>query len=319
MVGCSMKLYTEQRPVRRLQLVVTLAIIGLAACSKPSAYKAPVGKFRDASTAVIQATKVYLTQLNKVERDQYIYSQADKPDQIQLNQIERVQVFSKEGIAARLNALDLLASYAELLYELANSNAPESIKTKASDLQTALTSLSGQVSSLTGEDDKQFKSIAGKVLPIIGGVLQAFAEQKIENALKQAIATGAEPVNHLIEAIESDATLAYQRRRTEYSGARVILVDQYNRELELGKGADPAKLKAYADEISAGEDRWEAFLSAQPTDGLEAMKKANEALVKFSKTSKPNITDFASFANAMESFANTANQVGRGIQALTGK
>jgi len=306
---------------RRLEslLPAVLIVIAAAGCARPSAYKAPVGKFRDASTVVIQSTKAYLNELNKVERDKYIYLQASKPDQIKIDEIEQVQVFSKDGIMARLNALDQLASYVDLLDQLANSNTPETIKTKASDLQTSLTNLSGQVKALTGEDDKQFKSVAGRVLPVIGDLLQAFAEQAIENALKKAIATGADPVNQLIQAIEQDATVAYERRRNGLSAARVILVDQYNREFEKGKGADPAKLKAYADAISAGEDRWEAFSTAQPTDGLEAMKRANQALVRFAALPKPNITDVTSFVNAMDSFANTANRVGRAVQELLGK
>ena len=309
-----------ERPFRlQLLALVILLDLGATGCAKPSAYKAPVGKFRDASTVVIQSTKVYLTELNKVERDEYIYSQVGKPGQIKLSEIEQVQVFSQEGIAARLSALDQLASYVDLLDQLANSNTPEKIKTKASDLQSSLSNLSGQVKALTGEDDKQFKNVAGRVLPVIGDVLQAFAEQAIENALKKAIATGAEPVNQLIQAIEQDTTLAYERRRTGLSGARVILVDQYNREFVKGKDADPAKLKAYADAISAGEDRWEAFATAQPTDGLEAMKRANQALVKFAATPKPNITDLTSFVNAMDSFANAANRVGRAVQELLGK
>ncbi len=303
----------------QLSLLAIFIVIGATGCAKPSAYKAPVGTFRDASTVVIQSTKVYLSELNKVERDQYIYSQADKPEQIKLNEIEQVQVFSKDGIVARLKALDQLASYVDLLNQLANSSTPGTIKTKASDLQTSLTNLSGEIKALTGEDDKQFKSVAGRILPVVGDLLQAFAEQAIENALKKAIATGADPVNQLIQAIEQDVTVAYQRKRSGFSAARVILVDQYNREFEKGKGADPAKLKAYADDISAGEDRWEAFLSAQPTDGLEAMKRANEALVKFAATPKPNITDVTAFVNAMESFANTASRVGRAVQEFLGK
>jgi hypothetical protein len=96
-------------------------------------------------------------------------------------------------------------------------------------------------------------------------------------------------------------------------------VDQYNREFEKGKSADAARLKAFADAISAGEDRWEAFLTAQPTDGLEAMKRANQALVKFAATPRPNITDFASFVDAMDSFANTASRIGRAVQELLAK
>jgi hypothetical protein len=309
----------EKNSRLQLSLLAILIVIHATACAKPSAYQAPVGKFRDASTVVIQATKVYLTELNKVERDKYIYLQASKPDQIKIGEIEQVEVFSKDGIVARLNALDQLASYADLLNQLASSNTPETIKTKASDLQTSLTTLSGQVTALTGEDDKQFKNVAGRVLPVIGDVLQAFAEQAIEKALKKAIATGAEPVNQLIQAIEQDTTVAYERRRNGLSAARVILVDQYNREFEKGRTADPAKLKAYADAISAGEDRWEAFATAQPMDGLEAMKRANQALVKFAAAPKPDITDLTTFVDAMDSFANAAGRVGRAVQELLGK
>ena len=309
----------KKRRRAHISLFAILIVFGSTGCAKPSAYKAPVGKFRDSSMVVIQSTKVYLTELNKVERDQYIYSQASKPGQIKLDEIEQVQVFSRDGIVARLNTLDQLASYVDLLEQLANSTTPDTIKTKASDLQTSMTNLSGQIKTLTGEDDKKFKVVAGKVLPVIGDVLKAFAEQAIESALKKAIAAGAEPVNELIQAIEQDATLAYQRKRAGLSAARVILIDQYNREFEKGNGADPEKLKAYADAISAGENRWETFLTAQPTDGLEAMKRANQALVKFAATPKPTITDFASFVDAMDSFANTAARVGRAVQELLGK
>jgi hypothetical protein len=300
----------------------SVAILLLATslgCAKPSAYKAPVGKFRDAAGVVIQATKVYLTEINKTERDQYIYKQASVPAMIKLDQLEAVQVFSKEGIAARLKALDQLANYLDLLNQLANSEAPGKIKAGANDLQTALTGLSGEVKNLTGESDSQFKAAANKAFPVIGDVLQAFAEQSVESALKKAINAGAAPVNELIAAIETDVTTAYERKRTGYSARRVALVDQYNREFARGQAADSQKLKSYADAISAGEDQWEAFLAAQPTDGLEAMKKANDALVKFANTRKPTVTDFATFADAVDSFASTANRVGRGVQQLLKK
>jgi len=154
---------------------------------------------------------------------------------------------------------------------------------------------------------------------VIGDVLQAFANQAIEKALQKAVKTGAGPVNQLIQAIEQDATVAYERKRNGFSAMRVTLVDQYNREFEKGKSAEPEKLKAYADAISAGEDRWDAFLTAQPTDGLEAMKRANQALVQFAGTSKPSVSDLASFVDAMDSFAATAARVGRAVQALSGK
>ncbi len=291
-------------------LIATLALLSGLGCAKPSAYKAPVIKFRNASVVVIELTKTYLTELNKVERDQYIYTHASVPQQIKLNELEREQVFSRDAIATRLQALDQLSRYTELLYRLATSDSPDSLKSDASDLEASVTQLSTQIAGLTGADDSRFQSAAGKALPIIGDVLKAFAEQSAQTALKKAIAAGADPVNQLLDAIEADATLAYERRRTTYSGARVIVIDQYNREFQRGARADPEKLKAFADAISSQEDRWEAFLTARPTAGLEAMKNANSALVDFAKKPKPSIHDVTTLSDAMDSFATTAAHLG---------
>lgn len=156
-------------------------------------------------------------------------------------------------------------------------------------------------------------------MPIIGDILQALAEQKIESALKKAVSTGAGPVNELISAIETDAQLAYESKRNQYSAARVALIDQYNQDYKKASAASPEKLKKHADAISAGEDRWESFLTARPSEGLEAMKKANDALVKFAAIPKPSVTDLASFVDAMDAFADTAKRVGQVVQNLKQK
>ena len=76
----------KQRYVRRHYRagVLLLLLCGVAGCRGPSAYKAPVTKFRDSSSVVIESTKAYLIALNKTERNHYIYNQASQPAQIQL-------------------------------------------------------------------------------------------------------------------------------------------------------------------------------------------------------------------------------------------
>jgi hypothetical protein len=276
-----------------------------------------VATFRDASILVIQTTQTYLTQLNKVERDNYIYEHASASQQIKLDEIQKQQIFSTDGINARLSALDQLSQYTSLLYQLSTSDAPDNLATEATNLQTAVTGLETQIHGLTGGDDSRFKSAAAGTFPILGEILSQIAQHNLEAALRDAIAKGAEPVNTLISAIESDATIAYERKRAAESAARVIAVDQYNREFVGGK--DPGKLKAYADSISAEEDRWEVFGTAQPTAGLESMKAANTALVTFARAPRPNIHDVGSLADAMNSFANTALRLSTALQALLNK
>lgn len=297
--------------------VLVIAVISLIGCAHPNAYQVPVAKFRDASTVVIEATKIYLTELNKTERDMYIKAQASKPAQIEEREIERVQGFSKEAIAARLNALDQLANYADLLNQLASSDAPARIKAKATDLQSALAGLSGEINKLGGPDDANFKEVTGRVVPVIGDVLQAFAEQRIEEGLNKAITSGGPAVNSLVQAIADDVEIAFQRKKAAFSEERLRMVDQYNKDFQ--NHAPPAALQADAEAIIAQEDRWEAFLTANPKDGLLAMKRANDALVKFASNRKRTPSDFGSFVDAIEAFAAAANRVGNAVHKLTGQ
>lgn len=300
-------------------VIVTTILVGLShtACARPSAYKAPVSKFRDASAVVIEATKSYLTALNRTERDHYIDDQVAGRAQIQLVKIEEVQVFGADAIAARLNALDQLANYTELLFRLATSDAPDTVKGRAKDLGTALTNLSSQVNTLGGPDDAKFKSAVSAVFPVIGDVLKAVVEQRIENALEKAVTTGAGPVNELIEAIKVDAELSFERKRNALSKRRSDAAVQYNTEFLKGATADDSALRRYGDLISATENQWEAFRIARPSIGLDAMQRANTALETFARTRQPTVSDFASFVDAVEVFASAAARVGQGIQQLT--
>jgi hypothetical protein len=304
-------------PGRPAAFALAIALALLVSCRQPSAYKPTVGKFRDSASVVIESTKSYLVALNKTERDRYIQRQSADSLQIRLVEIEEVQAFTPDAIGARLRALDQLADYSDLLYQLATSDAPETAKARATDLGKALDSLSGEVAKLSGAKNAGFKAAVDKAFPIIGDVLKAIVDRRIEEALKQAIVAGETPVTTLIQAIKVDAELAYQLKRNALSAHRAAAVNEYNREFEKGPQADRAKLKTYADLISQTEDRWELFQTARPVDGLDAMQRAAAAMVKFAKTPKPNITDFASFVEAMEAFSSTAKRVGEAVKQLS--
>jgi hypothetical protein len=122
----------------------------------------------------------------------------------------------------------------------------------------------------------------------------------------------------LIQAIEVDMNVAFERKKSMASAQLKAARTLYEKE-RTSANPDPAKLRANAEGIAKEEDRWEAFLAANPTEGLEAMQKANDALFKFAQKSKPSITDFSSFVDAVESFAATANRIGQTIQELRGK
>jgi hypothetical protein len=286
-------------------------------CNNPAVYRSPVSKFHDASTLVIASSKAVYTGLNKAERDHYIDQQFSRRQPIDPTELAKAQVFSADEIAARLKALDVLAGYSELLFQLANMTAPSTVKSKVSDLQQALSNLSGEVSKLDASTNSTFQNASKTVFPVLGTALQAFENGKIDEALRKAVLAAAKPLNDLIAAMEIDMQVSYERQRNFLSGQRREKFQQYNADVKAN--ADLSKLRAEADSISLMEDQWEAFRTARPTEGLEAMKQAHAALIGFAQKPKPSVTDFATFVDAMDSFANTAQQIGEVFLQLKGK
>lgn len=292
-----------------------LSTIILSIGCGPSGFREPITKFQTASAVVIASTRLYVTELNQVERDHYVNSKLGERAQIRLDELEAVQVFSHDGLKARLDALAQLASYGDLLSKLANSDAPERARAEAKNLGDAIKNLSTTVASLSGSDDANFKSAVGPVSAIIGEVLNFVLERKINAALTKAVNEGEAPINNLIGVIRNDIAIAYERKRTSLSGMRVILVDEYNVEMQKGAAADSEKLRTFAGRIREHENRWEVFASANPQEGLDAMAKAHSALVVYAKSGQKKI-DFASLVSAMEDFAARAKIIGQAVQEL---
>ncbi len=305
----------NRTPVKAVVATLLLAVTIFSMGCGPSGYAEPITKFQSSSAIVIASTRLYVAELNKVERDHYILGKLGAKAQIQVNELQAVQVFSPDGLRARLDALDQLAKYGDLLSKLAKSDAPARIQAEARDLGSAISQLQSTVNGLTHTDDAAFQEAVGPVTEIVGQILNFVVERKIQKALDEAIANGHLPINKLIGVIRNDITIAYQRRRSTLSAARIALVDEYNTEMAKGPEADRQKLRDLAERISDHEDRWEVFATANPGEGLDAMAKAHTALVEYSKSAH-KVKDLASLVSAMEAFAARAVSIGQSVQAL---
>lgn len=294
-----------------LTLVTALLFTGCG----PSGYRGPVTAFQSAAAVVITSTRIYMTQLNKVERDKYVQEKLSIPDVINLDELDKVQVFSKEGLNARLAALDQLARYGDLLSRMANSDAPARIKASATDLSASVQGLSQTLSGLVEADDREFRAAAGPVTTIVGEILDLIIQQKTKAALDKAIQNGEQPINNLLAAIGDDVTLAYERRKNAFSELRVALRDDYVKELQKRPEPDPERLRLLAERFRGHEDVWETFGNSNPKAGLVAMARAHSALVTYAKSAH-KITDLSSLVEAMEAFAARAAVIGQAVQEL---
>ena len=292
---------------------VLMSLVTLNGCSSTTGYKKPIGDFQNASSIVTESARIYVTQLNKTQRDAYIESQVSKARQIKLTEIERLQVFSPGAIEARLGALNKLSKYGELLLQLANSDAPEKITSNAGDLAESLKKLERNVNDLSANGDTGFKGALGPAALLIGEVARYAVEKKIQEALDKAILGGEEPINNLIRVIRDDLETAYELKRTAVTASRVIYVDGY--EAERLKGRDVASLRRRGDEIKSVLDVWEVLPTSNPSEGLDAMAAAHSALADYAKSQKKS-EDLTTFAAQMETFVARAKRVGNAVLQL---
>jgi hypothetical protein len=310
--------HSELRKILKEQiskLTILFVCFGMMGCADTVGYRAPVATFQDASSVMVNSARIYLTQLNKTERDAYIRHQAADKKPINLVEIEKMQSFSPNEIAVRLQALNSLSQYGALLGELANSDAPERISANAADLGNALQKLSSNVSEFaTGSANNKFVGSVGPVVKIVGEVARIATEKKIKEALDQAILAGEAPIQELIKAISADISIAYERKRNALSARRVDFVDAYEDSLE-DKNAVNDQRKNAAENLISYLDVWENFPLTDPNEGLNAMAEAYSSLVSYAKSPKEP-KDLASLAYQMDLFAAQANRVGSAVLEL---
>jgi hypothetical protein len=126
---------------RRKVVVAGLALSVLSAYARGAAYRRPITRLNDASAVVIATSRVYFSELNRVERDALIEKLSAEKKRIDLVTIRKAQPFSERQIQERLDALDALAQYGNLLAKLESSDAPTQIHTEFKGLADALKTL----------------------------------------------------------------------------------------------------------------------------------------------------------------------------------
>jgi hypothetical protein len=291
-----------------------LSLVILSSCSTTTGYQKPISNFQNATASVTQSTRIYINQLNKTERDAYIDEQASKAHTILLSEIESKQVFSSEAIQARIDALNALNKYGQLLGQLANSDAPEKITSNAANMEAAIELLSTDIGTLSGDNNTAFIKAFGPVGTLIGEIARFSVEKKISEALNKAITEGEEPIKKLIDVLKDDIRNAYKRKRNALSKAREIYRNGYEEE-RVKEPGNVVNLRARATEIKSSLDLWEAFPLSNPSDGFDALAKAHGDLVTYANSPKKS-GDLATLAAQMEDFAERAKRVENAVKQL---
>jgi hypothetical protein len=122
-------------------LVLLLFTIAVQAGCSSNKYRQPISKFQAAAAIVSADARKTYSEINRLQRTAEIRKRARNGATITRNDLEAVQPLNKANLQARLDALDRLNDYIDLLVSIANSDAPENISKSATDLTPLTTSL----------------------------------------------------------------------------------------------------------------------------------------------------------------------------------
>ena len=311
-------------------LAVAVAASVVSGCGT-SGVRPQISTFQSASAVVIASTHDEFTGINKLVRDDYIDRQLVKAqayvasdanvrtiteEQGYFNSttLAAHEVLSPAALTARLDALNALTRYGELLNSLANSDADARIAQQAKDLGASLTNLNKTLVSVGGLDTNEstaFAASVGAFTTAFVPIATAIVDHQIQKAIDSAVTEADPKVSELIAAIRNDLHFAVAVRGRKLKDDVADATSNYL-DLLQKKTVTPEQLAAAVDEIKAKLDVLVAFSTVTPDNALDAMASAEKALVNYAK-SKKSAADLASLAAAMESFASQAKLLAAAI------
>lgn len=250
--------------------------------------------------------------------------------------ITAARILSDADLAARFDALQSLDEYADLLFKVVNSDAPEKIEASASKLKKSLDDLAVRIADLSESNPRRgtgsanqpntekFKKAFGLFSTVVAEVLTLFARKKRDNALKKAIEEGEKPVSDLIEAINEDVAAFWMNDSVIFENRVRAATRALNTELDAAKGSvsaderkqqiDQAQLTRLRDDLTDAINDQATFDATNPSEAIAKMGVAHKKMVEYAR--RPTSASFIESVKAIELFAASAARLGAAVVKL---
>jgi hypothetical protein len=291
---------------------VLLVFIILCSCSVTK-YQQPITNFQTATAVVTANTRTVMTELNRVQRDRMIQKHRLKNLPLLQRDFDDARLIDYADLKVRLDALDYLSNYVDMLVQIANNDAPEQVAQSASDLSGALNNLTATVTGQHSGGSQKFKDAFTTASPILADIFRAIAQKRIKEALNAALLKGEKPVNDLIAAIGDDLEVAFMQKRHNMEEERTNLLHEYNIAI-ASNPRNEGDIDELTKQIMAEENLMDEQADANPRAALNAMAKAHAKLVAYAHEKSPG--SFAAAVEAIEVFAAVSKRLGEAALKL---
>lgn len=297
---------------------------GLSGCVTAE-FKEPISDFTSSMSLANSAIGTYFAELNDYERDVYLETVLQDPALRVANvradgtRTGLTPYFESSSIKARLDALSLLSTYGARLAALAGSDAPTRFNAGSSVLGENLKGLEttfrnlGATADGAPPKDPTAAQYVGPVSTIVGVFGDMILTEKRDQAVAAAITTGAPAVNTILNLLESDlASVVGPLQVTGTAQSLQGAVSYYNTNKDRMTYAErEASLKR----IDTLAERYQAAISAQPSEAVDGIRDAHAALVEYAESPR-RPEDMMALVAALETFNNRLKPVVESLNKL---
>ncbi|CAN5273296.1 hypothetical protein BH10ACI1_BH10ACI1_33980 [soil metagenome] len=314
-----------------ISLIMLIAIVSTTACDNTE-FRKQIGEFQTAMSESQIAIQTYYVEINQFERDIVSLRREldptlplgvkfglEKPADGRVAQIDENSLyvnapFSPESIQARLDALKLISLYGKRLAELAGTDSPTVFETNVDALGTNIVNLDKTFQKLANSGtDKSALAFVGPISKLVGMVGRLFLERKRDKELIAAIREATPQITDITSKLKTDFDEVFNATRTtgliDSLSAMTLF---YEKNKATMKREERKKVLA---EINGIIRIYELFVSANPSDIVQSMEDANQALLAYANSGRKD-GDFIQVVAHIGEFRDNARQIVEAIQEI---
>lgn len=300
-----------------------LAAAVLCGCTTVKIYQNPIANFQTAVNSANGSIRPYLTEVNTLVVKANLYDKVGQGKPWGTEDLKAA--IPQQEIQVRLQALSVIASYANALGAVANAGDVEALGQAAKTLGDDVNGLGATISGLAskrsanpGKSDTAKQAAALDLSGPVASLVTLFGTLAIEHAQRQAvekaILDGEKPVGQLLDLLKADLQAITYVDDSSYAAMQTGMVLLYN---EARTKTDPLGLMMLIDRFVADNNQLQVLRSMQIDSLLSDMKNAHTALVVFAKSSKTpkDLSDLASQIDVFTAQVKLVNDAVVSIQS----
>jgi hypothetical protein len=281
---------------------IVALFIFVAGCSTTN-FAPPIASFQKSVSTSSAAIGTAFNNLNEIQRQLYL-------DEVALDPEKDVgttdpsgaptpllgRTFQAPSIKARMDSLALLGTYAQKLTDLIGNSPAEQLSQIAKRTGSSLTSLDKTFADLSSSayDPTAIKYI-NPVSDLIGALIKMYYEHRRDEAIRDAVNTGAPAVTKILEGIE---------------------IDEFH---EMRGGMDLLQRQKLLQEINKCAAAYEASIEFNPSALIDSMRQAHDALIKYANAPRTpgNMNELVSTLQALDEHAQLVQKEVEQIRQAT--